>query len=1253
MALLEAQVALAPEQVGTFRRICAFEYEKVPLALYRCTESGLRVAVVRVQSPTVRGHLTLQTEAFDDYGCPHTLEHLCFMGSSRYPYKGVLDAVANRCLCQGTNAWTDVDHTCYTVETAGAEGFLRLLPVYLDHLLFPTLKESAFITEIHHISGDGDNAGVVYNELQAIENTGENMVERALKLAMYPSRSGYRADTGGRMKELRELTPEMVQQYHRSYYRPDNLLITVTGQVDFEELCRALEPVVHSIAQSERSQNLPALVRPFTTPVPRPPQRARVEVEFPAEDEESGALCHMAWQGPRWEDYEGFQALDILFTYLTEDSVSPLQQALVDRAPALCGEVGHLIHEQTVLMLELELRSVDVEQLECRDVDAEVTQVLEAFAAPDGSGVDLERMRSLVRKKQRMQRALLEEDPHDFFVTELIGSFLYGPDFAPGVEVVREDSLRARLNVSACLEPLLSWDGPRWAKLCSRWLLEAEGSPRVTVVGRPSKEIGDKIQQEESQRLEAQKKALGDEGLSKAAEVVASAEEANEVYPPDHLVQSFPVPDVSKVKLINVETATLKGGKALPPAVQAHSNHEIRDLLEKAQQTKPLAPAFRFDHADGAQVIVCSVMLPLRELSTEQLALLQLWCDAAFELPLAASSRGPETTMEELVQALTDLSIGYGLDVGIGGGRFGVGAAPNNAYLVIKAEKSDYKEAVALLLRVLVDAHFDADRLRIAAQRLLNDIPNSKRDAETLISLAGMAMQFQDESSIGAACVFRMEKILRELVEGDEADQRLLEAVAKLEDARRKMLANLDQLLVRVAGDILSLGADPFEPWQLALPIAEVPVKVTEEAVSRPALAWELTAEDAELPPAGSTHGCLITSTTDESAYLVIQCEAPTDPESPDLAPLMVALEYLDCVEGPFWRRIRGRGLAYGFYTSHNLETGRLKFTVSRSNEPLEAFREAAAIVQRLCWGEIEQEDGEEPVAASLSSSTGSPEDVEAEDGDFEEEDEETGLNPEEVEAAKSGVLFSLIGSVDTASSAMSDAFLHWVKREPEDQVQRLLKAVQEVTCEDVQRVMSQYVLPLFDGSKGRLVSMLIPQQRRWHVQRELAAMSPPFRLCQFQVDELATAVSAPDGFAALRAKVRQAGEDTESGRVKSRFSAKKRAVSSKVKRGASLFAGVHGGGALSPTWGGSFVQLRAAGSHEQPVPPKRTHWLSLGLALAAVAQRLFPASQMYKVPTRRSFSPLMSVWASTPLSTSLPRLAATGPPLCGLRQHR
>ena len=53
---------------------------------------------------------------------------------------------------------TDTDHTCYTVETGGSEGFLSLLPVYLDHILYPTITDSAFQTEVHHIDGDGKNS---------------------------------------------------------------------------------------------------------------------------------------------------------------------------------------------------------------------------------------------------------------------------------------------------------------------------------------------------------------------------------------------------------------------------------------------------------------------------------------------------------------------------------------------------------------------------------------------------------------------------------------------------------------------------------------------------------------------------------------------------------------------------------------------------------------------------------------------------------------------------------------------------------------------------------------------------------------------------------------------------------------------------------------------------------------------------------------------------------------------------------------
>lgn len=63
-----------------------------------------------------------------------------------------MDNLGNR-LYSSTNAWTAVDQTVYTLRTAGWEGFKTLLPIYLDHLINPTLTDEACLTEVYHIDG--------------------------------------------------------------------------------------------------------------------------------------------------------------------------------------------------------------------------------------------------------------------------------------------------------------------------------------------------------------------------------------------------------------------------------------------------------------------------------------------------------------------------------------------------------------------------------------------------------------------------------------------------------------------------------------------------------------------------------------------------------------------------------------------------------------------------------------------------------------------------------------------------------------------------------------------------------------------------------------------------------------------------------------------------------------------------------------------------------------------------------------------
>lgn len=58
---------------------------------------------------------------------------------------------------------------------------------------------------MHHITGQGEDGGVVYCEMQEHESEMHNIVDWEFKSRMYPG-SGYSAETGGRLNNLRTST---------------------------------------------------------------------------------------------------------------------------------------------------------------------------------------------------------------------------------------------------------------------------------------------------------------------------------------------------------------------------------------------------------------------------------------------------------------------------------------------------------------------------------------------------------------------------------------------------------------------------------------------------------------------------------------------------------------------------------------------------------------------------------------------------------------------------------------------------------------------------------------------------------------------------------------------------------------------------------------------------------------------------------------------------------------------------------------
>ena len=140
-----------------------------------------------------------------------------------------------------TNAWTSTDHTGYTLESAGWEGFGQILPVYLEHILLPTITDSACYTEVHHINGEGQDAGVVYSEMQGTENKSYNLTDLEAVRKLYPEGVGFRYKTGGMMGALRVLTADRIREFHKDMYQPRNLCVVIVGEIVHGELLKILD----------------------------------------------------------------------------------------------------------------------------------------------------------------------------------------------------------------------------------------------------------------------------------------------------------------------------------------------------------------------------------------------------------------------------------------------------------------------------------------------------------------------------------------------------------------------------------------------------------------------------------------------------------------------------------------------------------------------------------------------------------------------------------------------------------------------------------------------------------------------------------------------------------------------------------------------------------------------------------------------------------------------------------------------------
>ncbi|KAJ9101074.1 hypothetical protein QFC21_003292 [Naganishia friedmannii] len=573
---------LSDTELGHYEILADFKLGFAPIRVFklRSKVTGMRVVVADYRAPVINAYAVLATETFDDKGLPHTLEHLTFMGSKSYPYKGALDLLASRAGADSLSAWTAIDHTAYTISSAGPEGFMNMLPVYLEHILYPTLTKEGFLSEIYHVDGNGEEGGVVFCEMQGIEQSSGRVLMRYANRETNPPGSGYRSVTGGLLNDIRQLTIEQIREFHKHNYKPWNLCLHVDGSVPLGQLLQVLNKVVDPMIVKNAggpSETSPPenWQRPWLEPVPTAgpviEKESKHTVRFMSDDETVGAAM-MVWKGPAIENHMAKTALKILTTYLNDSETAPFSQQLMEIKNPACTSIEFSIEDGAMnCVIDCVIEGIPhcvAQGTNSRlyHIESEVKAVFEDVVP---TGIDMRKMQTVILKQSRMLLKRAEDDITDLLVSLTFDDFLYSSNDA---------ELAARMDIHARYKTLLSWTNEQWIDLLDTYFI---ANPCAVIIGEPSASLANQVDEEGKVWVQTVKARLGEKGLQQKADELAAAEKANHRDIPADSLTNFPVSDASKIEWVSVESGINSAFLKCEPAagrVQAYLDADLTNL---------------------------------------------------------------------------------------------------------------------------------------------------------------------------------------------------------------------------------------------------------------------------------------------------------------------------------------------------------------------------------------------------------------------------------------------------------------------------------------------------------------------------------------------------------------------------------------------------------------------------------------------------------------------------------------------------
>ena len=343
-------------------------------------------------------------------GFAHLFEHIMFEGSANVPegkFDEWLEAAGG-----SNNGSTNVDRTNYW-ENIPSNALELALFLESDRLGF--LLEAMSPEKV-----DGQRDVVKNERRQSYENRPYGMVQIALMEKLYPESHPYHWPTIGSMEDLSAASYEDVVEFFNLYYTPNNVSLSIAGDISPTETLELVEKWFGSIKRGKKAPSIDVTALDLK-------EERRVTLE----DKVQLPRIHLAWHSPAIFK-PGDAEMDAVASILTSGKNSRLYKKLVYdmqiaqdvtafQASNMLGSffiiiatarAGHSL-EELEKVIEEEINLLKSEPPSEREIQRTLNQIEASFIS------SLERVGGFGGKADQLNHYYFQTGEPDYFETDL------------------------------------------------------------------------------------------------------------------------------------------------------------------------------------------------------------------------------------------------------------------------------------------------------------------------------------------------------------------------------------------------------------------------------------------------------------------------------------------------------------------------------------------------------------------------------------------------------------------------------------------------------------------------------------------------------------------------------------------------------------------------------------------------------------------------------------------------------------------